>query len=441
MKWFGTFGNNWNPFKRSKSQIYKPFSFFSFGASSVEFKKIYKASQDNKLLIEYFNNVAEVAAPPLKYSDGAAQITLDTENEEVKKLLIKPNYYQGFNEFFSLLVLYKRLFGEAIVDAFTPLKFGESIKPESLFLFSPQYTSIQTIKEKDFRFNVIENYIYDSQEVGKDAIIVTPDKILHLKESNPNFENNQYLFGESRFAGCYRNIESIIEGYGAKVNLYKNGPQFIITGKSQGDFAATATTENIAVVKKAMEKYGVGDGRMRNIITDVPLDVKNASLNVAQMQLLPNNAADFDRLCDAQSINSKIFSKDTKFEDAESAISDFYNNSFRSEIDSIVNDLQTFFQRWWPDLDDLKPNYSQISEIVKANNEENERLLKDAEKGLITRNEYLKGIGKEERTEPEFNELYFLATTGWIPLVSAEIKATENTKSNGKDKEAVQVDN
>ncbi len=249
MKWFGTFGNNWNPFKRSKSQIYKPFSFFSFGASNVEFKKIYKASQDNKLLIEYFNNVAEVAAPPLKYSDGAAQITLDTENGEVKKLLIKPNYYQGFNEFFSLLVLYKRLFGEVIVDAFTPLKFGESIKPESLFLWSPQHTSVETTKDKDFRFNVIENYIYDPQEVDKDAIIVEPNKILHLKESNPNFQNNQYLFGESRYAGCYRNIESIIEGYGAKVNLYKNGPQFIATGKSQGEFASMARTENIEEVQ------------------------------------------------------------------------------------------------------------------------------------------------------------------------------------------------
>jgi hypothetical protein len=430
---------NWNPFKNSKKQIYKPFSFFAFG-SSVEFKQIYKASQDNDLLIEYFNNVAEVAAPPLKYSDGAAQITLDTKNEEVKKLLTKPNYYQGFNEFFSLLVLYKRLFGEAIVDAFTQLKIGESAKPQSLFLFSPQYTSIQTAKEKDFRFNIIENYIYDPAELDKNAIIVTPDKILHLKESNPNFINNQYLFGESRYAGCYRNIESIIEGYGAKVNLYKNGPQFIITGKSQGEFAAMGKSEDIDVVKKAMSKYGVGDGLMRNIITDVPLDVKNASLNVAQMQILQNNQSDFQRLCDAQGIDAKVFSETTTFTNKEAALREFYNNSFRSEIDSIVNDLQTFLQRWWPNLNDLKPNYSQISEIVQANNQENERLLKDAEKGLITRNEYLLGIGKEERTEPEFNELFFLTSSGWTPLVIAEANATQNIKGNGTETvETVQV--
>lgn len=411
---------NWNPFKSSKSQIYREPFFLSFG-SSVSFKKIFTASQDNKLLIEYFNNVAEVAAPPLKYADGAAQVTLDTENQEVKDLLIKPNYYQGFNEFFSLLVLYKRLLGNSIIDAFTPEKMnGSGIvekKPTDLFLLSPEYTGIK-IKEgtQDFRDNIIDKYIFDSKQEKVKPLEVEPDKILHLKEVNPNFKNNQYLFGESRYAGCYRNIESIIEGYGAKVNLYRNGAQLMITGKSQGEFASMGKSEDIKIVQDRMKKYGFGDDKFKYLITDVPLDVKNVSLNVAQLQILQNNQSDFDRLCDAQGINSKIFSKDTKFEDAESALSDFYNNAFRSEIDAIVKDLQTYLQRWWPDLDDLKPNYSQISEIVQANNEENERLRIDSEKGLMTRNEYLLAIGKKERSEPEFNKLYFLTTTGWAPL-------------------------
>ncbi len=413
------------PFKNKSSvhigekPIYPTGFFTGFGSSSVQFKQIFEARQNNDLLILYFNTLAEVAAPVLKYADGAAQVTFDTENKEVKKLLSKPNYYQGFNEFFSLLVLYKRLLGESVIDAITSIKFGvNEKKPIELFIWSPQYTSIKLTSEKDFRVNNIEKYIFDSKERDKLILSVDPEKILHLKEVNPNFKNNQHLFGESRYAGNYRNIESIIEGYGAKVNLYKDGPQLIITGKPQGEFAATSTKENINVVHEAMKKYGMSKGKRRNLITDVPLDVFNASLNVRQMEILPNNASDFDRLCDSQGINSKIFSKDTKFDDAESAISDFYNNPFRSEIDGITRDFQTYLQRWWPDLDDLKPNYSQISEIVKANNQENERLLKDAEKGLITRNEYLEKIGQKPRTDKEFNELFFLTTTGWVPLTN-----------------------
>ena len=424
---------NWNPFKSSKSQIYNPYSIFTFGSSSVKFKKIYKASQDNELLIEYFNNVAEVAAPPLKYADGAGQVGFKTENKEVKKLLTTPNYYQGWNEFFSLLILYDALLGNSLVDAFTPGIMNNSgaieKKPSDLFVLSPQFTGIKVKEgEQDFRDNIIERYVFDSKEEKKKSLIIAPENILHLKEVNPNFKDNQFLFGESRYAGCYRNIESIIEGYGAKVNLYKNGPQLIITGKSQGDFAATAKTEDINTVQKAMKKYGMGDGQFRNLITDVPLDVKNASLNVAQMQILQNNQHDFDRLCDAQGIDSKVFSKEAKFEDKKSALAEFYNNAFRSKIDSRFNDIQTYLQRWWPDLDDLEPDYSQIAEIVKANNEESERLLKDAEKGLITRNEYLEAIGKEERPEKEFNELFFLTGNGWVPL-------TQNIQNEAQETE------
>lgn len=412
----------WNPFRKKSSitigekPLYISGFFAGFGSSTIKFNEIYTAQQNNNLLILYFNTLAEVAAPPLKYADGAAQITLDTENKEVKKLLANPNYYQGFNEFFSLLVLYKRLFGEAIIDATTPIKIGEAKKPDSLYLLSPQYISIKTTKEQDFRTNIIEQYIFDCKERNKKILEIDPDKILHLKEVNPNFKNNQFLFGESRYAGAYRNIESIIEGYGAKVNLYKNGPRLIITGKSQGEFASMGKSEDIKTVQEAMKKYGAGADKYNNLITDVPLDVTNASLNVGQMQILPNNQSDFDRLCDAQGIDSKIFSKEAKFEDKRSALKDFYNNAFRSEIDSTVNDIQTYLQRWWPDLNDLTPNYSQISEIVQANNEESERLLKDAEKGLMTRNQYLIAIGKEERKEPEFNELYFLTGAGWVPL-------------------------
>jgi len=416
----------WNPFKKKTSITigdnpkYQSGFLLGFGSSRVKYNQIYEANQNNNLLILYFNTLAEVAAPPLKYADGASQITLTTKNKEVLALLNKPNYHQGFNEFFSLLVLYKRLLGESIIDAVPQIKLGvEGKKPNSLYLWTPQFTSIKLTKDKDFRDNSIDKYIFDSKEVDKKILSVDPDKILHLKEVNPNFKNNQYLFGESRYAGCYRNIESIIEGYGAKVNLYKNGPRLIITGKAQGDFASMGKSEDIATVQKAMKKYGAGANKYNNLITDVPLDVTNASLNVAQMQILPNNQHDFDRLCDAQGIDSKVFSKEAKFEDKKSALKEFYNNAFRSEIDATVNDLQTYLQRWWPELNDLTPDYSQISEIVQANNEESERLLKNAEKGLMTRNEYLEAIGKDARKEPEFNQLYYYTDrNGWVSLTN-----------------------
>lgn len=425
------------PFKK-KSAIYNSqYMFASFGNQSYTYKQIYTANQNNDLLIQYFNGIAEVAAPILKYSDGASQVMFDTKHEDVKKLLTNPNYYQGWNEFFSLLVLQKRLFGNAIVDSDASIKLVGGVMPNNLFLFSPQFTGIEVTKEKDFRNNPIQNYIFDSKEVDKDALIVDPEFILHLKEVNPNFTQNQFLFGESRYAGCYRNIESIIEGYGAKVNLYKNGPRLIITGKSQGEFASMSKSEDIEVVQDKMSKYGSGEGKFNNLITDVPLDVTQATLNVAQMQILENNSADFDRLCDAQAIDSKVFSETSTFTNKESALSEFYNNAFRSEIDGIFNDLQTYLQRWFPDLNDLKPNYSQISEIVNSNLEENNRLLINAEKGLMTRNEYLLAIGKEERDDINFDKLHVYTSGNWVNI-EPDISSNDTLEVGGVTQEQLE---
>lgn len=414
--WF----TNW----KDKTSIYGG-SFFGFG-SRVSVNKIFKANQDNDLLIDYFNNVAEVAAPILKYSDGAKQIKFISNIPEVDKLLSEPNQYQGGDEWFSLAILYKRLFGESIINSLRTVVVGvEGKRPTKLFLFTPQFTTIKTSKDDDFRLKKIEKYLFPKNE--KESITVDPENILHLKEANPNFKNEQYLFGESRYAGCASAIQSIVGGYDTKVNLYEDGPSLIITGKGQGEFGSANAGDNIKNVQERMKKYNRKKGGYKTMVTDVPLDVFKASMNVKELQLNENNQADFRRLCDAQGMDVKVFSEASKFNDKELALSDFYNNSFRSEIDGTTKDLEKFLQNWWPTLE-LSADYSQIAEIVEAQNEESKRIFEDVKIGLITRNEYLEKTGQELSPEPTFDELYVYTNTNeWRPLNETnEGRVTEN---------------
>jgi len=401
--------SNW----KEKEAIYGN-SFFGFG-QHVSVKQIYSANQDNKLLIDYFNHVAEVAAPILKYSDGAKQIKFVSNIPEVQNLLEKPNQYQGGDEWFSLTILYKRLFGESIINALSTIVAGEEKKrPTKLFLFTPELTKIKTSNQDDFRLKKIEKYLFPKNET--ESITVEAEQILHLKESNPNFKNEQYLFGESRYAGCASVIQSIVSGYDAKVNLYEDGPSLIITGKGQGDFGQANAGDDIKNVQDRMKKYNRKKGGYKNMITDVPLDVFKASMNVKDLQINENNQSDFRRLCDAQGIDVKVFSEASKFNDKKLALSDFYNNSFRSEIDGITRDLEKFLRQWWPKLE-LSPDYSEITEIVEAQNEENSRLFEDVKIGLITRNKYLEMTNQELSQEPTFDQLYILNSNNeWRPL-------------------------
>jgi len=419
-----SFLDRFNPFKSKQltfDGVLQPLNrksiFQPFGFSTYNFQKLYQIQQNNTLLIDYFNNIAEVSAPVMKYVDGASQIKVTTNIPEVDKLLLNPNNYQSWDDFFSLAILYKRLLGNTIINAFAPIDlFTATTKPKQLFILSPQFTAIQVKENKDWRQTIIEKYVFDSSEVNKEAISTDPELILHLKESNPNFLNNQYFYGESRFCACGKNIESITNSYGAKIKLYTSGPRLIITGKSQGEFAAANVSDNIEVVQKAMSRYGTGADQYPNLVTDIPLDVFNASLNVQQLQLNENNAADFQRICDAQNMDSKIFSDSTNstYNNKKEAEKSFYNNGFKSEINGSITDIMEWLKKWWPNLE-YTIDYSGISQITEANIEENNRMLEDCKLGLMTRNQYNLAIGKEEILEPEFNEYrIFVPTQGWI---------------------------
>jgi phage portal protein BeeE len=404
------------PFK-TKAKIYNTgLGFNAFGNQTHSFTKLFTANQNNTLLLDYFNNISEVAAPIMKYSDGAARMKFKTNIPEVEKLLNNPNYYQDFNQFLSLLIIYKRLFGNSVINfiSSTDILTAKS-KPIEAFVMSPQRMKISTENSTNILSNKILEYKFSFSDLRTDkSISVNPENILHLKNANPNVISNQYLFGISKYAGVYRNIESIIEGYGAKVMLYKNGPRLVITGKATGEFASMSSSEDIKKVQDRMSMYGFGEGKYQNLITDVPLDVRSVSLNVGQLQILENNASDFQRICDAQGIDSRVFSdlKGSTFSNKEAALNDFWNGSFKGEIDSTFESIREYLSKFWPNLE-LIPDYSQIAAIVAESQKEKDRILKEAEKGLITRNEYLERIGQEKRPEKEFNELYFLTSNGW----------------------------
>lgn len=390
--------------------------FTGFGLGARTFQNLYRITQNNQLLIYYFNNIAEVAAPIMKYFDGASQVKFTCNIPEVEKLLNKPNHYQSWDDFISLVVLYKRLLGNSIINGLTTVDLRTARSaPKQLFVLSPEFTSITVDANKDFRLNKIKQYVFDSFEGEKSPLLIDPIGILHLKESNPNFSQNQYLYGESRYCGCSKNIECITSSYNTKANLY-DGPNLVITGKSQGEFASANQTGNIDTVQEALKKYGNKPGQYKNLVTDVALDVFKASFNVGELQINENNIADFQRLCDVQNIDSKVFSDSTSstYNNKKEALKDFYNNGFRSEIDSTFADIEKWLQTWWPNLE-LTPDYSGISAIQEANIENNIRLLEDCKLGLMTRNQYNILTGSEEVQLPEFNEYrVFVPNSGWI---------------------------
>ena len=403
------------PFKKKELTIKRGNFWYPMENTPITWSSIFDETQNNKLLIKYFNELAEMQAPIMKYADLATLVKIKSNIPEVENLLFKPNYYQGWAEYISLFMIYKRLLGNAIVDAFTPMTM-DGRKPKSLYNLPPQYITIKTSNDKDFRFNKIESYVFDTKDPKMEKLLIEPEYILHVKESNPNFTDNEFLWGLSRYASCYRNIETLSNGYDAKKNIYTNGPRLIITGKAQNEFANINTSEDISEVQDRYKKYGMRKQDYNAFITDVPLDVNNVSFSINDLQINEMKASDFQTLCDAQGIDARVFSdlKGSTFDNKKTALYDFANNAFRSEMDSIIKDHEGFLKRWWPNLE-LKADYSNISEINIHDEEMYNSLFEDVKLGLMTRNQYFELIGKEIVNIPEFNDYYFW-NNGWFSV-------------------------
>lgn len=433
---FGIFKKKKTPVKKSNT-LYNSdmYSLSTFGTTIVNWNNVYKDSQNNLKLIQQYNNLAEISAPINKFADAFSLILpiikqngKEVKNHWLKSLLEKPNDLQNWSAFISQLAIYYKLLGNAYITGNnTSDAINRTNKLTSLYNLPSQNINIElkNNEQKDFRLIEILNYIFTH---NNKAIKIPAEKVLHIKATNPNFKNNQFLYGLSNLVSVNKNIESIESGYSAKVNLYKKGARVIVTGKSQGEFGSVNTSETIKEVQeKFNNNYGLTEGQYQMLITDIPLDVKVISHNIAQLKINENNLADFQRICGVLDVPSILISDNdnSSYENVKEAKEHFYNVPFKNLVEDVFLDLTEYFKRFDKSIE-VVPDFSKVSEIVKKQNESYAKVFEDVKLGLVTRNDYFELIGKDRVKIKEFDEYYFY-NNGWFSVENKE-NEKENTE-------------
>ncbi len=412
------------PIIKSSDLIRSNFILNTFGTTSAIWDKYIHSGQNDFLLIEKYNTITEVAAPINKYSVTSKQVIIDTFKMNGKELLLVPEndpIKLAIDKFWSensdKILIYKKLLGNVYINRF---EYANPIEGKKILLslLPSQYTKIIADQKNnaDIRINKAKAYYVKIDSNHVDITIDAKD-VVHIKESSPNADNFNYLYGYSPLISCGKNITSIEAGYGAKVSLYQNGPRGIVTGKTQGEFAATNIQSNediLEVQKRFNTEYGLQNGQFAWLFTDIPLDVKLISYDNSQLQINENNKADVNRICGALNIDPRaVFSDENNtYDNVKQANRGFLVQSFKSEIDNIVTQLSNYisanYQGYY-----LKANYINITEIVDALKENNIEILQQCEKGLLTRNEYFARIGERSVNLPEFDNFYTLYNGIW----------------------------
>lgn len=405
----------------------------------IQGKIAYFESTDEKKidawLIDKYNKLSEVSAPVNKFAEYASIVEpelFDKNGKELPEthpahlLINNPNKNQNWEEFYKKHIIYRLLLGQSYINAYG------YISPRLAFelkLLPPQYTSILIKNRIDWRNLEIDYYsvkVPDWNEIQ----ITDLETVLHVKNTSPNFGRNADLYGISKLMGCVKNIESIESGYGAKVGLYRNGPRIIITGKTVGEFASANAQSNESVREvqdRINSEYGLQENQYSVMITDIPLDVNVVSMNMGELKINENNIADFQNICRALDIDSRILSdmSTSAMNNFEMAIDAFLNGSFKILVENDYGQWSEWLSTLFKEKIEMKPNYEKIPAIVKKENENNDMLILMAEKGLLTRNEVLERIGEEPSTDPDFNEYYTYYQGVWSELDTSLNDETE----------------
>lgn len=400
------------------------------GNSSVVWSKYIPQTQNNLLLIENFNNFAEVSAPILKYADGSNQVTIDTyiksgtelklvtENDPIKKQIDK-----FWSEQSALMLIQYHLLANVYINFFEFKDYVNNINIKELKLLPSQYTYIvpEYIKGIDYRLQRAKSYIVsiDSNHINLE---IEAENILHIKIQNPKADYNNYLYGISKLVSNGKNIDCLEAGYGAKNTLYRNGPRGILTGKQYpNEYAGlNAQTDEDAqqIDKRFNERYGLQDNQHQWMVATRPMDVTLISHNANELQLNENNRTDFEKICGVLSINplAVCSTYGNTFDNVQAAITNFYTGSFKAVIEYLIDRIQRKINEWYPNYV-FKPNFSRIAEIVASNKKANEEKLLQTKMGLYTRNEYFTFIGERTIPEPEFDEYrtYSNRYDLWLP--------------------------
>jgi len=404
----------------------------------------------DKWLIDKYNTLSEVAAPINKYAEYGSVVEPELFNEKGEelpethpayKLIKNPNNNQNWQEFYKKHLIYRLLLGQSYVNAYAYLNSKLAFE---LKLLPPQYTIIELKSKIDWR-NLQIAYYSVKVPNWNEIKIEDVNTVLQEKNTSPTFGKNADLYGQSKLLSCIKNIESIESGYGAKVGLYKHGPRVVMTGKALGEFAAAnaQSNENVNQVQDRINtEYGLQENQYSVMITDIPLDVNVVSMDMGQLKINENNIADFQSICRALDIDSRILSdmSTSAMNNFEMAINSFLNGSFKILIENDYAQWSTWLSNLFGEKIEMKPCYENIPEIVKKENENNDKLYQMAKDGLLTRNEVLERTGEELVSNPEFDQYYTFYNGIWNPvtkeLVTPEpITGNEdeniNTEENG----------
>ena len=214
------------------------------------------------------------------YSDELLNMPLD-----------QPNILQTWTEFLALYKTFLSLTGNVYIYMLSPEEGPNAGKPSAVYILPSQ--DIQIVLRQDANMlsndeSPIHSYMLIQ---GRGYVEFKADKVIHIKYSNPNFDNNgSHLYGQSRLRAALSNIQSSNKGLDLNIKTLQSGGAFgFIHGKG-----AAITPEQAKDIKERLKEMNDNPEDLAKI-AGVSAEIGFTRISLTAAELKPFDYLNFDQ--------------------------------------------------------------------------------------------------------------------------------------------------
>ena len=323
--------------------------------------------------------------------------------------LDRPNPTQTWTEFHRLYKTFLALTGNAYIYKLMPSEGMNSGTPIALYLLPSHDVKIVTKENADLLG--VESPIKSFMLVqGKQYIEFEADKVIHIKYSNPNYnEDGEHLYGLSPLKAALRNLQASNKGLDLNVKVLQNGGAFgFIHGKQ------IALNEDQA--KELKERLSEMNNNPEDLskIAGISAEVGFTRISLTTDELKPFEYLKYDekQLCNVLGWSDKLLNNDdgAKYDNVNQFRKQVVTDNILPDLELLSNALNLEFLPLFKGYDGTEIVYdiSELPEMQEDTEKMVEWVVKLLDRGAINRNE-VRDVVNFTPIEDENMEVYTVA--------------------------------
>lgn len=221
-------------------------------------------------------------------------------NESLVRILRRPNWFQGQQEYWRQSSLWRDIFGNEYLYFLTPVGMANSFK--GMFTLDPAAVKIKYKQDDPYFMTADNEAVSYTYKLGSKEIPLDKASLIHLNDNR--VQRSKILEGTSKLKALQPAIANIRAAY-EKRNIALRMPIGILTNA-----ATDAMGSGVPMIGD--EKDTVQNDLKRHgpvpILTSLALNYESMNIDARKMGLFEETVEDTGRICDAYGVPYKILS-------------------------------------------------------------------------------------------------------------------------------------